>query len=108
MFTPRLAQLDCEVSHAFFNSPVPAAICVYLLILGSAACVRFIERIADNAYDGSKDLPGLDLKSITEFQSRPTVAPLPAMAHIGISFFIGLVLLAFCRSESQPFIYFQF
>ncbi|MBX9953093.1 MAG: MBOAT family protein [Candidatus Obscuribacterales bacterium] len=108
MFTPRLAQLDCEVSHAFFNSPVPAAICIYLLILGSAACVKLLERIADSSYDGAKDLPGLDLKSVTGSRTSSTAAPLPAMAHLGISFFIGLVLLAFCRGESQPFIYFQF
>ncbi|HNB22183.1 MAG TPA: MBOAT family O-acyltransferase [Candidatus Melainabacteria bacterium] len=108
MFTPCAAQVDCEVANAFFNSPVPAAICVYFFIVGGAAVVKLMERNAEDSYDSAQDLPGLDLKSFANTRWHFAMMPLPAMAHIGFSFFIGLVLLAFCRGESQPFIYFQF
>lgn len=104
MFSLRTAQIDCAVAHSFFNSPVPAAICVYLLILASGALIKQLEKTSTLGDAGSHLVPGLDLKSL----SAPTAVPLPAMANIGISFFIGLMLLAICRGESQPFIYFQF
>ena len=108
MFTPRVAQIDCEVSNAFFNSPVPAAICIYLLILAGGALIKQMEKTAADAYTGAQDFPGLDLNSFPGSRPAAFTLPLPAMAHIGFSFFIGLMLLAIFRGEVQPFIYFQF
>lgn len=108
MFTLKVAHIDCEVSHAFFNSPVPAAISIYLLILVSGALVKQMEKKGTPTYSDAHAFPGLDLQSFAGPSALSFALPLPAMANISISFFIALVLLAFCRGEIQPFIYFQF
>jgi len=108
MFSVRAASIDCEVAHAFFNSPVPAAIGVYLMILLSGAIVKQMEKKSPKTSFDSHAFPGLDLQSFAGPPPLSLALPLPAMANISISFFIGFVLLAFCRGEVQPFIYFQF
>ncbi len=108
MFCLRSAQVGSDVSYQFFNSPVPAAICVYMLILLSGALVKQMEKKAPSTQSGSHAFPGLDLQSFAGPPALSLALPLPAMANLGISFFVGLVLLAFCRGEVQPFIYFQF
>jgi hypothetical protein len=108
MFSMRAANIDCEVAHAFFNSPVPAAVCVYLFILFSGAVIKQMEKKSSGSNIGSHAFPGLDLQSFAGPPALSLAVPLPAMANLSISFFIALVLLAFCRGEVQPFIYFQF
>lgn len=108
MFSLRSAQVDCPVSYAFFNSPVPAAVCVYLLILTSGFVVKQLEKAAAPAYLAANTSAEFNVQSFSMPSQIGFALPLPAMANIGLSFFIGLVLLAFCRGEVQPFIYFQF
>lgn len=106
MFTVKTASIDCEVAHAFFNSPVPAAVAVYLLVVLSGALVKQMEKSTTPSYSGAHAFPGLDLQA---FAGPPAfLLKLPAMVNISASLFIGFVLLAFCRGEIQPFIYFQF
>lgn len=98
MFTLRAPSVDCGVSYAFFNSSIPAAIAIYLLLFLSSLLIKKLENQQSSSSGVVAVYPPPKSSSL----------PLPAMAHLGISFFIALVMLAFCRGEVQPFIYFQF
>lgn len=98
MFTLRASSVDCSVNYAFFNSSIPAAIAIYLILLLSSLLIKKLEE---------RQSSGSGVVAVYP-PPKSSGLPLPGMAHLGISFFIAIVMLAFCRGEVQPFIYFQF